>query len=263
MYTRVLMLTSLLFFIATGAAAGDWDPGDAALFVQTPNTTSTGMDVRISWQLWHYTIADDFSVDRDTGLTDLHIWGSWLNDEKPMWGPDDITFWFGIYDDIPAGIGGKLYSRPGNLLWSSSDVWGNGVSPTSVRLYADNCHEGWLEPGAWVYQPDADQQCWQYNFEFGQSVFNLEAGKVYWLSVEASPGDLPPPEGGIAQFGWKTSSGGWNDSATYRDPETLQWKILDPPDPLIGAQQLAFVITPEPTTMLLLGVGGILIRCRR
>ena len=260
---KVMKWCVCVSLLSAAVAAAHWDPGDDALFAQLPNTTSSGMDVRISWELWHYTIADDFIVDSDTGLTDLHLWGSWLHDEKPMWGADDITFWFGIYEDIPAYTGGKPYSRPGNQLFSSYNLWPDGLSPTSVRLYADNCNEGWLEPGSWLYESGSDDECWQYNFEFGQSVFDLEADTVYWLSVEAYPGQLPPPEGGTASFGWKTSAGGWNDAATYRDPQTLQWKVLDPPDEQIGAQELAFVITPEPATMLLLSIGIVFTGRRR
>src|ERR1700687_681497 len=57
--------------------------------------------------------ADDFICTNTGPITDIHLWGSWLNDRV---GTNSITFWLGIYDDVPASpLNGP--SHPGNLKW--------------------------------------------------------------------------------------------------------------------------------------------------
>lgn len=255
--------------ILGSVAFADWDEGDPALFYQLPDLSSNGMDVMIQTPPgggFNVHIADDFSVSSDQKMLDIHFWGSWLNDVVPLYGAQDITFDFFLFDDIPAYIGGKPYSRPDEYaIWSKYDA-----TATSVRQYATELNEGWYEPGFYedTYLPEGDTVCWQYNFDFDPAgAFDLEANKVYWLLIWATPGQASPQESDPL-FGWKTSCQHWNDVATYRDGAKLppEWRPLEYPDGHLYEGQgidMAFVITPEPATLALLSLGGLALVRRR
>jgi hypothetical protein len=90
---------------------------------------------------------------------------------------------------------------------------------------------------------------------------------VYWLGVQAFTTDSD------AQFGWKTSTDHWNDDSVFWDPTSGSWLELKyPMHDLVGtpllyggqSMDMAFVITPEPTTICLLGFGALsLLRSRK
>src|SRR5205085_7160156 len=50
------------------------------------------------WDNGQWVLADDFICTNTGPVTDIHIWGSWLND---LVDPTP-TFWLGIYYDVPA-----------------------------------------------------------------------------------------------------------------------------------------------------------------
>ncbi|MCP4902422.1 MAG: PEP-CTERM sorting domain-containing protein, partial [bacterium] len=63
--------------------------------------------------------------------------------------------------------------------------------------------------------------------------------------------------------GWKTSQDHWNDNAVWEVSNGVYAPLSDPlaqpPTPL----DMAFVITPEPTTLGLLALGGLVVLKRR
>ena len=260
---KYLLFTSLCALVlSAGMALADWSEGDPALFVQRPDLTSYGMDVQKTGYLWNVMLADDFSVTRDDSLRDIHIWGSWRNDVYPWFNAGNVKFSFFIYDDIPAGVGGLNYSRPGMELVSVGVGENKQIVPTSYRAYATGLHEGWYNPQIPNYDPNGDTVCWQYNFNFDniapQGILQLEAGKIYWLQIEALPGEQFPGEP-TPIFGWKTSTQHWHDAAAYYDftKTPLQWRELKYPSghPLYQQKiDLSFVITPEPAMLPMLGV---------
>ena len=247
-------------------ALGDWDPGQPAKWVQLPDLQPTGIDVLATHPK---VLADDFLCTSTDPITDVHIWGSWLRDYLPI-GTDglpdasQVSFRLSIHSDIPKDPTNQ-YSRPGDLLWET--VFNPGQFRT--RLYKDNLVEGWYNPNTGEYIQQGDTQVWQYNFFIDPAKAFFQKGTAtnpitYWLDVEA----LPVSVAGTVQplFGWKTSINHWNDDAVWGDGPTSPWQELVYPSnhPYAGqSMDLAFVITPEPATMALLGLGGLLLRRKK
>jgi hypothetical protein len=255
----------------------DWDVGDPYKmhYPQLPDLSPTGMDVVASISFdgsfpidkW---LADDWRCTASGPVTDIHIWGSWLDDfvpQSPIPGTHG-SFQLAIYDDIPAGPSGE-FSRPGNLLWSRNF----GPGTYTGRLYG-------LAPEQF-YDPNlneiigTDTQVWQYNFDIDPSeAFHQENGKIYWLAVH----NIDPTGDGyidiqdaLQRFGWKTSLDHFNDDAVFTDngssiglpvppyppPPVDEWTDMHypPGHPFAGQSiDLAFVITgiPEPASLLLM-----------
>ena len=259
-----LILISLCVVLAWGTAVADWELTDPAKWVQLPDLGPTGMDV---YATYPKVLADDFQCTEPEPITDIHIWGSWLWDYLPMEptginpSASNVTFTLSIHSDIPAGApGGPEYSMPGELLWEHTF----GLGQFSVNLYSIG-PEGWYNPNTGVYIAESDSQAWQYNFyidpiEAFQQEGTPDTPIVYWLDVSATPLDEE------AWFGWKASLEHWNDDAVWGDSHQGPWNELRYPDlhPFVGESiDLAFVITPEPATVFLLGLGALFLRRRK
>ncbi len=123
---------------------------------QEPDLASTGMDVSAQIPGVGVTLADDFECTTTGPITEIHVWGSWLEDYLPSGDPEAVSFTLSIHEDVPAG-GGEP-SHPGDVLW----LWD---SPEfRVNLYQSGLEEGWLDPPA-DYTPLADTQVWEYIFD--------------------------------------------------------------------------------------------------
>jgi PEP-CTERM motif len=270
--------------VMTAGARGDWNPGDPAKWAQLPDLSSTGMDVYDARYPLGFPssptfklLADDWRCTSVDPVTDIHIWGSWLNNHLPFGtqpfqgNPAAVTFKLSIHSDVPAGVGGVSYSHPGPQLWSAI------TTASAVRLYAPTAQF----PGPineQFYDPTegsilgSDNQVWQYNFTNLPSPF-IQLGTpaapiIYWLDVQALSDDS------TATFGWKTAvpphqldDAVWADTNgfggplmnNFSNPGGLPWKDLHYPNGPFAGQSfdLSFVITsvPEPATLsgLLMG----------
>src|SRR5580765_3296514 len=105
--SKSLLIAALIG--TTSAAFADWDPGDPSKWVQYPDIQN-GMDVRPTFPK---ILADDFLCTFSGPITDIHLWGSWLNDAVYS----GVGFHLSFHADIPAGPT-IPYSRPGPELWS-------------------------------------------------------------------------------------------------------------------------------------------------
>ncbi len=233
----------LVIFVVAPAAA-DWDPGDPYKmhFPQLPDPF--GWDVAATWPK---VLADDWMCTETGPVTDIHFWGSWYNDQRfPI-----ESIHVSIHEDIPASPTNP-YSMPGELLWERDFFLGEFTE----RLWGTG-DQGWYNPNTGEYYPNNHHMTWQYNMEDIPNPFHQVAGTIYWLDISVKlPGGLPP------WFGWKTSLNHWNDDAVWGDyPDPMWMELRDP----ITQQSLdlAFVITPEPGTLVLLLVGGALGLLRR
>jgi hypothetical protein len=263
-------LTVLAVVGLIGSAA--WADFDLPKWTQAPDLTYAGVDVDATTT----SLADDFLCWTTEPLTDVHIWGSWLDDRVPE--AKDLKFRLAIWPDNP-GVPGQVHSRPegDQPLWEKYF----GAGEYQARLYyrhGPNSPEAFYSPqNNETYFPGNHYEVWQYNFLFYDEPF-IQRGTetdplVYWLEVQAF---VPDDPSGLPEylFGWKTSIIHWNDDAVWHVdvPGAPDWAELRYPPghpfaidpiPCNDSIDLAFVITPEPATLGLLGLGGLLVLCRR
>ena len=125
-------------------------------YVQWPQATN-GYDVWDSSAIpsgvqdGPWVLAEEFVCTNTGPISDIHIWGSWLSDAVLQ---NTITFWLGIYSNVPANPPGTNYSQPGTLLWQQ--YFAPGQYPES---YYEPGQEYFLNPGP-PAQVGFDSQVW-------------------------------------------------------------------------------------------------------
>jgi hypothetical protein len=252
-----LILTSLCVLFFAGTALADWNLGDPNKWVQLPDPT--GWDVAFNQS--GVAIADDW-LCTDTGpVKDIHLWFSWKGDNVGKL----TSLSLDIYDNNPSGPGG--FSIPGNYRWGKIFP----IDDSAQRLYGEGL-QGWLnnsyneESGQYNTTYDLQDHIgiYQVNLTDLANPFVQQAGQIYWLMVNCAWWE----GGGTAQAhpGWKTSNNDWGDNAVWLEAHyqgESVWRELV--DPVTGdSLNLAFVITPEPATVALLGLGALsLLRRKR
>jgi hypothetical protein len=259
-FVKTAMVLGLLFLICAPAVA-DWIPGMPAKWVQMPDLTDQGMDVNASWNpsmyTYHKVVADDFQCKETGPITDIHIWGSWLNDIIDP----SATVKLSIHADVPAGVNAP-YSHPApNPLWQKTFVPGEYL----MRPWA-TANERFYDPNLTATNPiiGFDTQVMQYNFIIPPALQFTQLGTAgnpvtYWLDVQVQP-SVPD-----AIFGWKTSPDHWMDDSTFADTAIFGGPVIGPANPPVFWKDMkdpqyqfslsqAFVVngTPEPSTVVML-----------
>jgi hypothetical protein len=267
----VLVIAAFVVLVSPVRVHADWNVGDPYKmhYPQLPDLTSTGIDVLATRdptspnQLWK-TLADDFRCIQTGPISDIHFWGSWLNDQ-PFTG---VQFKLSIHADIPA-------TPTSPSMPAFPPLWERVLAPSAQRLYSSGVPERFMNPNTGQIM-GTDTQVWQYNFKDIPQPFTQEVGKIYWLDVQALiPAAIPN------LFGWKTTNPldprtpHFMDDAVYWDtagggigfpPIAGPFPLVYPAGGPFGGQSidLSFVITPEPGTLLLLALGSFgLVRPRR
>lgn len=251
-----LIITSLCVLFASSIAFADWYPGgDYKMhFPQLPDPD--GWDV---YAQDPKVLADDWRCSETGPVSDVHLWGSWKNDDRGIIDSIHVS----IHKDIPAGVDPDMpWSHPGTLEWERDftateftviDPWGDG-------------QEGWYNPNPPEEVIPLDHTTFhQINIVNIVDPFTQQVGEIYWLDISVK---THSDSGTTVEWGWKTTLDNWNDDAVWGDYDdaaggvTFWTELYDPLDPAISLD-MAFVITPEPATIALLGLGGLLLRRKR
>lgn len=246
---KKLMLTSLCLLLAASTGLADWDPGDdyKMHYPQLPDLTGSGWAV---FGEYPRGLADDWQCNEDGPVADIHFWGSWKDDV--VGSTHNIAV--GIFANYEEG-GEKQVCRPGALLWAREFT----PSEYTKRLY-DTGDQGWFNPYTPYHKVNDHQECYQYNITDITDPFTQEEGVTYWLAISMNFSGC--------HWGWNTSQDNWGCDAVYvtdttpANPEDWAWgELVDPVTSV--SLDLAFVITPEPTTICLLGLGALALARRR
>jgi len=255
MKMRTLLTISAVICTAITAQA-DWDPGDGHKMHYPQLPDPNGWNVKVDGP---NTVADDFLCTQSGPITDVHFWGSWMDDSV---GTIDLVH-LSIHDDDRSGP----YSKPGNLLWQINldpSIAGSSIRPWDP--YDPSLPQGFYDPNGQppLVAPNNHGQTWQVNLQIPeQDAFTQQEGNIYWLDIHVvSDWVIGQP---TPQFGWKTSPDHFEDDAVYEELITGEWFELFNPLPPNESLDMAFVITPEPGSAMLaiLGAGLCCLRRRK
>ncbi len=240
------VLTLGVVFAAAPAHA-DWVPSDGHKmhFPQLPDPNGWDVDVTTD------TVYDDFLCSETGPIEDIHFWASWMQDLVGQISWIDVS----LHGDVPAGADPDpliTYSHPDSVMYSDPNtLWSQRFLPGQFILAPGGIgDQGWLAPSfnppQWN-RPD-HQEFFQINIPQIDNPFIQQKDTVYWLGIHIGV------ENASTMIGWKTTLDHWNDDATY---VYSGWQELI--DPLSGESlDMAFVITPEPTSLALLALGGVM-----
>ena len=256
--------------LASGIARADWVPEDGHKmhFPQLPDPN--GWDVNITAD----NMFDDWKCSQSGPVDDIHFWASWKGDvgvagfdnaDPNQFGAIRVQIWSDMPADCPDNP--LEYSHPDLKLWEQyfSTTETTAPLPDFTMREAGQGAQGWFDPQFPsttdpLVIPDDHDLYYQINFTDIPNPFEQVEGTIYWLAIHAMPINVGP------ELGWKTA-----DVTSYPEPYTDNhfqddgvfyygtWLELRNPDinsPSFGESlDLAFVITPEPVTMVVLALG--------
>lgn len=254
---RLILTSCLCVLFASCTALADWNEGDSYKmhFPQLPD--ADGWDVKFDTE-YVPQLADDWECTETGAVDDVHIWYSWENDLVGTIEMVQLSIW----SNVPEGPDGD-FSKPGMLEWGYQNFYQDDFT---TRLLGKS-NQGWYDPYENTYEENDHMQIFQLNIEDIADPFCQVEGEIYWLSVCFYMGEDPNLPG------WKTADVDrypepvtgehFMDDAVWWNGENDTWNELR--DPITDeSMDLAFVITPEPATISLLGLGSlVLLRKRR
>lgn len=228
--------------LACGSAPAwaDWNVGDDYKMHSPQLPDPTGWDINITGT--SNEVADDWLCTQTGPVSDIHFWYSVQGDD-PATSINSVTAT--IYTDVSGTS--VPFSRPGSPLWSGT--FGTGAftarfSGTGTQGFAipQQGPSGWVKPDHTLF--------WQTNITSIANPFVQTVGTTYWLGLSVQVT-------GTSLIGWKTSLDAFQDDSTFKGEGGLWNELVTPPS--FGGQSLhqAFVITPEPSTMAIVSIGGL------
>ena len=173
-------------------------------------------------------VADDWLCTNGEPITEIHFWGSYLNEQGVHWQqgnpgppvkplpatPGVQEFKLSFHKDIPAGVDPNMHwSHPGEKV--IEDVW----------IEFDNVEERY-----WDSVPHTDaagEVWWEHKYYYIvrlEEPFPQKKGRVYWLDIGAIPKDTGTEP--MWFWGWETSKDHWNDNAVLGWISDFWWEDL-------------------------------------
>jgi len=249
---RRMILTLCWVTLVSSSASADWDPGDGHKMHWPQRPDYLGTDIAMTGvpDFPANPLADDFLCTKSGPVTDIHFWAS-VKEGQAIGRIDHIRLT--IHDDIPAADSPTGYSIPGDVVWT----WDALAGDYQTRPVSSNGWQGWFDPISGGYNRPDHMGFHQFNVDIPEALaFDQEEGSIYWLDIWVVY-ELNQMIG-TGPLGWKTAllDDHWNDYAVYWDSSQQQWFVLVDPRYDVS-YDLAFVITPEPTTAGLLTLGGL------
>ena len=277
----------LVMGITAGSATASWIIKDPAKYVQLPDLTTNGLAVEAGVEFRDrisYNLADDWVCTNTNLITEIHIWGAWRQDGHSA--GEYGALGARIYSNEPNAINGGTPGKPGTTLWGDW-FFPYDANKTQDAYFTEhqlsNATGGWNDPNVHGYTPNDHVEVWQYNLHIDPNIAFEQQGTsevpvTYWLAIGLANGDANHP------FGWMTSSVQRNHTSVFGSigsthgvrtmdggpmpgtwydnyyPSSHPYAIPGVPAPM----DLAFVIVPEPGTLTLLALGGlVLVRRKR
>ena len=250
MSSKVLSISLAVLLLAGATAWADWNVGDGDKmhFPQLPD--EEGWDVNATFPK---VLADDWQCSQSGWVNDIHWWGSWKDlDGDQMGDVGTITsFHISIHSNIVDG--GQGFSVPGPVIIEEE------FTPQEPVHIDPPALEGWYDPNDGSFIANDHGDYWQYNLFIPDNWFWQDQGVIYWLDISANVVETDH------FWGWKSSQDHFMDDAVMGHlPAGAPWTELFEPPNFTQSLDLAFVITPEPATLILLALGGaVLLRKRR
>jgi hypothetical protein len=242
MNTIRLGVALLAIFALPAMALADWDIGDPHKMHYPQLPDPNGWDVSSTYYIG---VADDWRCSQTGPVSDIHAWFSWKDDVEAM--PEFVHAQ--IWSDDRSGP----FSKPGEILWHKDFL------PTDPNLsvrYWGAGDQGWYNPAMQEILLHNHENIYQLNLLIDPAeAFVQQKDTIYWLEMS-----VKFPLGTTAQLGWKTSlSPHFEDDAVWREivvGGVPVWHEIY--DPISGKSlDMAFVITPEPGTIVMLLAAGL------
>ncbi|MCP4706832.1 MAG: hypothetical protein GY865_19715, partial [candidate division Zixibacteria bacterium] len=200
-----------------------------------------GWDVHVDMPMF---LADDWTCSETGPITDIHWWGSWLDEQEGVINEFIINIWA----DVPADpLDPMSYSHPGVHLHSINAPAGS-FAITPLMPEEPTMFEDWYDPSAPLVIVDDHQEYFRYDLILDEiDFFDQVEGTVYWLSIEC----LVEDDGLGKQWGWKNTQDHHLDDAVYYDGQDGWVEIYEYADTLKNW----FEIQIDPTGAFVNGVG--------
>ena len=210
-------------------------PTNPSKWAQYPDLAN-GLNINAASTDQTLILADDFPCMVAAPITNIQLWGSWLDNVTPAGGTFEVSIW----SDAPRAAG-AVFSQPLQRLWHQTYAPGTytfsfyGVG--TEHFY--NEQTGLLSP---------ETNVWLYSFDIpaANAFCQQGPGHTYWVAVAV----LPPPVA-FLQWGWKTSTNHWGDAAVYGKVDPASGLPLGPWQPLLNP--LATPLAPLDFAFLING----------